>query len=73
VYISITAHYINSPVDKPHQWVLKEDQLTFAPLEGHHIGANIASVIVSILSEYRISGKVSIVFMPYTGCWTACS
>jgi hypothetical protein len=68
VYISITAHYINSPVDKPHQWVLKEDQLAFTLLEGHHTGANIALVIISVLSEYGISGKVSIAFMPYTGC-----
>ena len=64
-YISITAHYINSPVDKPDQWVLREDQLASAPLEGHHTGASIASIIISVLNEYSISGKVCFVFMPY--------
>jgi hypothetical protein len=62
------VHYVDSPVDKPHQWVLKEDQLAFAPLEGHHTGVNIASLIVSVLSEYGISEKVSILFMQFTGC-----
>ena len=64
--MSITAHYINSAVGKPDQWVLREDQLTFAPLEGHHSGANIASIIASVLDEYGISEKVGIVFMPCT-------
>jgi hypothetical protein len=68
-YISITVHYVDSPVDKPHQWVLKEDQLAFMPLEGNHTGANIASIMGSVLSKYGISGKVSsIIFMPCTGC-----
>ena len=65
-YILITTHYINSPVDKPDQWVLKVDQLAFMLLEGHHTGANIASIIACVLDEYGISGKVGIVFMLYT-------
>ncbi len=65
-YISITAHYINSPVDKLDQWVLKVNQLAFALLEGHHTGANIALIIASVLDEYGISGRVGIVFMPCT-------
>jgi len=64
LYISVTAHYVSSPVDKLNQWVLKEDQLAFTPLKGHHTRANIASIITNILNEYGISEKVSIVFMP---------
>jgi hypothetical protein len=40
--------------------------ITFAPLEGHHSGANIALIIASVLDEYGISEKVGIIFMPYT-------
>ncbi len=65
-YISVTAHYVSSPVDKPDQWALKEDQLAFALLEGHHTRANITSIVTNVLNEYGISEKVSIVFMPYT-------
>jgi hypothetical protein len=46
--------------------VLKVDQLAFVLLEGHHTGANIASIIAGVLDEYGISGKVGIVFMPCT-------
>jgi hypothetical protein len=60
----ITTHYVNSPVDKPDQWVLREDQLTFMLLKGHHTRANMALIIASVLDDYGISGKVSIVFMP---------
>jgi hypothetical protein len=66
LYILITTHYINSPADKPDQWVLKVDQLAFGLLEGHHTRANIASIIAGVLDEYGISGKVGIVFMPCT-------
>jgi hypothetical protein len=57
-YISITAHYVNSPVDKPDQWELREDQLALVLLEGHHTRANIALIIISILNKYSISQKV---------------
>jgi len=46
--------------------MLKEVQLVFAPLEGHHTGANIASIMASILERYGICEKVSILFMLYT-------
>jgi hypothetical protein len=45
--------------------VLREDQLAFTLLEGHHTRANMALIIASVLDNYGISGKVSIVFMPY--------
>jgi hypothetical protein len=60
------AHYVNSVVDRPDQWVMREDQLTFMLLKGHHTRANIAVIIARILNEYGISEKVCLVFMPYT-------
>lgn len=62
-YLSVTAHYIDSPEDQPDQWVLREVQLAFSPLEGPHTGANIASVISDVLKRYEIREKVCIVFM----------
>jgi hypothetical protein len=62
----VTAHYIDSPKDWPEQWVLKKAQLAFAPLEGHHTEANIASILAGILEWYRICEKVGIVFVPCT-------
>ncbi len=44
--------------------MLNKDQLTFMPLKGHHTGANIASIIASVLNEYGISGKVGFIFIP---------
>ena len=61
-YLSITAHYVDSPKDKPDQWVLKEVQLAFAELEGHHTGANIASILANVLKQYGICGKVTYVY-----------
>jgi hypothetical protein len=72
-YILITAHYVNSPVGKPNQWALKEDQLAFALLEGHYTRANIASIITNILNEYGISQKVSILSFHPVQMLTACS
>ena len=62
-YLLITAHYVNSPIDKPDQWVLKNNQLAFTLLEGYHTGANIASIITSVLKQYEICGKVCVIFM----------
>jgi len=71
--VLITAHYVNSPVGKPNQWALKEDQLAFALLEGHYTRANIASIITNILNEYGISQKVSILSFHPVQMLTACS
>ena len=55
-------HYIDSPKDQPEQWVLKEAQLAFALLEGHHTGANIALILAGVLKQYGIYEKVCSVF-----------
>ncbi|KDQ48995.1 hypothetical protein JAAARDRAFT_201237 [Jaapia argillacea MUCL 33604] len=44
-YLSINFHYINTPVDKPHEWELKNEQAAFAIIEGNHSGANLASIL----------------------------
>jgi hypothetical protein len=64
--LSVTAHYIDSPKDWPEQWVLKEAQLAFTPLEGHHTGANITLILAGVLEQYRICEKMGIVFVPCT-------
>jgi hypothetical protein len=60
------GHYVNSVVDRPDQWALREDQLAFVLLEGHHTGAIIVVIIARILNEYGISEKVCLIFMPCT-------
>jgi hypothetical protein len=62
-YISLTGHYIDSPQDKPDAWALKEDQLAFTRLDGHHTGANIASVLLCVLDEYEIRNKVRLLLV----------
>ena len=43
--------------------MLRNIQLAFAPLEGPHTGANIASVLASVLERYGICEKVFTLFM----------
>ena len=62
-YISVTVHYIDSPKDQPDQWALREAQLAFAPLEGNHSGANMASIIAGVLNRYGICKKVCILII----------
>jgi len=57
-YLLVTAHYIDSPKDQLDQWVIRKAQFTFVPLEGPHTGANITSVISSMLDWYDICEKV---------------
>jgi len=64
-YLSLTAHYVNSPKDQLDQWELKEIQLAFAQLEGHHTGANIASILADVLKWYNIGGKVCVLYLWY--------
>jgi hypothetical protein len=59
-FLSVTAHYIDSPMDRPDQWMLREAQLAFTLLEGHHTGVNIASVLETVIERYGIRDKVFI-------------
>jgi hypothetical protein len=57
-YISITGHYIDTPVDKPQEWELKTEQLAFKFVEGRHNGKNIANILARTISNYKLHGKV---------------
>jgi hypothetical protein len=57
-YISITGHYIDAPMDKPHDWELKMEQLAFKNVKGQHTGKNIADILVETIDHYSICGKV---------------
>jgi len=49
--------------------MLRDIQLAFAPLEGHHTGANIASVLEGVLERYGICEKICNIFMLYTAAY----
>ena len=72
-YLSITAHYVDSPKDQLDQWVLREHQLTFALLEGHHTGENIALILADVLKQYDICGKVCVLYSCHIQMLTTCS
>ena len=57
-FLSITAHYIDTPVNKPQQWILKLDQLAFTPIVGNHSGTNIGKILMEVIDEYDIRKKV---------------
>jgi hypothetical protein len=65
-FLSLTAHYIDTPVDKPQQWVLKSDQLAFTPIIGNHSGANIGRILMEAIDEYDIRNKVHFVSYLFT-------
>src|ERR1700722_7297906 len=48
-FLSVTAHYIDTPIDKPQQLVLKSDQLAFTPIVGNHSGANIGKILMEAI------------------------
>jgi hypothetical protein len=57
-YISITAHYIDSPDEHPYDWTLKAEQLAFAPFEGNHSGVNMSNIVVGTVERFGILDKV---------------
>jgi hypothetical protein len=57
-FLSVTAHYIDSPVNKPQEWELKMEQLAFRYIEGNHSGANIGRILVEVIDDYGIRKKV---------------
>jgi hypothetical protein len=57
-FLSVTGHYIASPVDQPHEWELRNQQLAFSPFKGHHSGANMANILIYMVDHYEICNKV---------------
>jgi hypothetical protein len=62
-YISITEHYIDALMDKPHDWELKMEQLAFKNVKGWHMGKNIADILVKTVDQYSIQ---------YVGRYNSC-
>jgi hypothetical protein len=58
-FLSVTGHYITAPPDKPNEWQLKNQQLAFAPFEGHHAGSNMSTILVRTVDRYGIRDKVT--------------
>jgi len=58
LYLTITAHYIDSPPDQPYEWQLKSKVLGFEELRGRHSGENMATMISEVLDGYDIKDKV---------------
>lgn len=59
-FLSVIAHDIDSPTDKPQKWELKTEQLAFRPIEGNHSGANIGGILIEVIDKYDLCKKVSI-------------
>ena len=57
-YLSLTAHYIAAPVDRPNEWELKTDQLLFQEIQGRHTGKNMGDILSRALDRYDLRGKV---------------
>ena len=57
-YISLTAHYIHSPVDHLNAWELQTEQLLFQEIQGRHTGKILGEILNSALDRYHLYGKV---------------
>jgi hypothetical protein len=57
-YLSLTAHYIDAPIDFPSAWKLKTEQLVFQQIEGRHTRKNMAEILSCALDRYQLQGKV---------------
>ena len=57
-YISLTAHYIHSPVDHLNTWELWTKQLLFQEIQGRHTGKILGEILNSALDRYHLYGKV---------------
>ena len=51
-YLSLTAHYIDAPVDCPSAWQLRLEKLIFQQIEGRHTGKNMADILGHALDWY---------------------
>lgn len=57
-FLSITAHYIDSPVGKPQEQKLKSEQLAFTTINGNHGGSNIVRILIKAIDDYGIHNKM---------------
>lgn len=59
-YLSLTAHYIDAPLDCPNSWSLKSEQLLFQEIEGRHTGKNMSEILRCAIERYELCGKVQL-------------
>lgn len=59
-FLSVTGHYIESSQENPQMWALKTEQLSFAPIDGNHSGANIGRILLETIDSYGLANKVCI-------------
>lgn len=59
-YMGVTAHFIDSPKERPQEWSLESRLLGYAEIEGNHSGANEAAVLMRVVDRYDIRDKVSL-------------
>ena len=57
-YLSLMAHYIDAPIDRPSAWQLKLEQLIFQQIEGQHTRKNMVDIIGCALNRYQVHSKV---------------
>jgi hypothetical protein len=57
-FLSVTMHYIDSLVRKPHEWELKTEQLAFTIINSNHSGSNIRRILIENINNYGIHTKV---------------
>jgi hypothetical protein len=65
-YLSLTAHFISAPADRPDAWELKTNQLIFQEIQGRHTGKNMADILSRALDRYNLRGKVRLVGIPFS-------
>lgn len=63
-YLSLTAHYIAAPIDRPNAWELKTNQLLFQEIQGRHTGKNMGDILSHALERYDLRGKVRSFHIP---------
>jgi hypothetical protein len=57
-YLAVTAHFIDAPPDSPSSWRLTSDVVAFEHVPGAHNGANLASIIISVIDRFGFRSKV---------------
>jgi hypothetical protein len=57
-YLSLTAHYIDTPANFPDTWELRSEQLIFQEIQGRHTGKNMADLLGHALDRYKLRSKV---------------
>jgi hypothetical protein len=58
LFFSVTSYYIWNPDDKPQQWELRREQLSFEYIVGNHSGQNIARMLINSIDTYVLQEKV---------------